>query len=58
MGGDFWDNAAIIILEAESEDTARQIVADDPAVKAYVFQAQGRPFIAHFPTDKFGELRP
>jgi hypothetical protein len=49
MGGDYWDNVALIIFEAEAES----IVANDPAVKAYVFQAQVRPFDVHWVTNKF-----
>ena len=47
MDGDYWDNAALIIFEAKSKDDAESIVANDPAVKAYVFQAQVRPFDAN-----------
>ena len=53
MGGDYWDNAALIIFEAPSQAEAEAIVAADPAVKAYVFQAQVRPFDVHFVTNKF-----
>lgn len=44
MGGDYWDNSAIIILRAPTLAVAEARVAADPAVKAYVFQAQVRPF--------------
>jgi uncharacterized protein YciI len=44
MKGDYWDNVALIVFEAASEAEANEIVANDPAVKAYVFQAQVRPF--------------
>jgi uncharacterized protein YciI len=53
MSGDYWDNAALIIFEAPSQVEADAIVAADPAVKAYVFQAQVRPFDVHFVTNKF-----
>ena len=43
MKGDYWDNVALIVFEAESEEQAQKIVKADPAVKAYVFQAQVRP---------------
>lgn len=53
MDGDYWDNVALIIFEAKSKEEADSIVANDPAVKAYVFQAQVRPFDIHFLTNKF-----
>jgi len=53
MDGDYWDNVALIIFEAGSQAEADAIVANDPAVKAYVFQAQARPFAIHFLTNKF-----
>src|SRR5262245_43893371 len=53
MKGDYWDNVALIVFEAESASQAQQIVKDDPAVRAYVFQAQVRPFDVHFLTNKF-----
>ena len=53
MNGDYWDNAALIIFEASNEDEAKSIVRNDPAVKAYVFQAQVRPFDVSFLTNKF-----
>ena len=53
MNGEYWDNAALIIFEAASQKEAEAIVAADPAVKAYVFQAQVRPFDVHFLTNKF-----
>lgn len=52
MKGDYWDNVALIIFQAESEEEAQAIVKADPAVKAYVFQAQVRPFDVSFVTDK------
>lgn len=53
MKGDYWDNAALIVFEAASEAEAREIVGNDPAVKAYVFQAQVRGFDVHFLTNKY-----
>jgi uncharacterized protein YciI len=53
MDGDYWDNVALIIFEAGSQSEADRMVANDPAVKAYVFQAQARPFDVHFITNKF-----
>jgi uncharacterized protein YciI len=54
MDGDYWDNVALIVFEAESEEQARKIVKADPAVRAYVFQAQVRPFGVSFITNKYG----
>ncbi len=54
MKGDYWDNVAMIIFEAGSEAEAQQIVKGDPAVKAYVFQAQVRPFDVSYISDKYG----
>lgn len=53
MNGDYWDNVALIIFEASSQAEADTMVSNDPAVKAYVFQAQVRPFDVHFLTNKF-----
>jgi uncharacterized protein YciI len=53
MKGDYWDNAALIIFEAGSQAEAEQIVKDDPAVRAYVFQAQVRPFEVIFLSNKY-----
>ena len=53
MNGDYWDNVALIIFEASSQSEADAIVANDPAVKAFVFQAQARPFDVLFVTNKF-----
>jgi uncharacterized protein YciI len=39
MNGDYWDSVALIVFEASSQAEAEAIVAGDPAVKAYVFQA-------------------
>jgi uncharacterized protein YciI len=55
MNGDYWDNVALIIFEAPSQKEAEAIVAADPAVKAYVFQAQVRPFDVHFVTNRLVE---
>jgi uncharacterized protein YndB with AHSA1/START domain/uncharacterized protein YciI len=53
MKGDYWDNVAMIVFEASSQDEAESLVKNDPAVKAYVFQAQVRPFDVSFLTNKF-----
>lgn len=53
MKGDYWDNVALIIFEAASEAAANEIAKNDPAVKAYVFQAQVRPFDVFFISNKF-----
>ena len=53
MKGDYWDNMALIIFEAASQQEADALVAADPAVKAYVFQAQARPFDVHFISNKY-----
>jgi len=53
MKGDYWDNVAMIVFEAPSEAEAQQIAKNDPAVKAYVFQAQVRPFDVLFITNKY-----
>lgn len=55
MDGEYWDNVALIIFEAGSEKEAKEIVANDPAVKAYVFQAQVRPFNVLSLTNKFAD---
>ncbi len=53
MKGEYWDNVAMIVFEASSEDEAETLVKNDPAVKAYVFQAQVRSFDVRFLTNKF-----
>jgi len=53
MKGEYWDNVALIVFEAGSEAEANEIVKNDPAVKAYVFQAQVRPFDVQFITNKY-----
>jgi uncharacterized protein YciI len=53
MKGDYWDNVALIIFEASSEAEANRIAKDDPAVRAYVFQAQVRPFDVSFLSNKY-----
>jgi len=58
MSGDYWDNVAMIIFEAETEKEARELAANDPAVKAYVFQAQVRPFDVLSITNKYGKGQP
>jgi hypothetical protein len=45
--------AVLIIFDVPSQAEAESIVAQDPAVKPYVFQAQVRPFEIHFLTNKF-----
>ena len=54
MEGEYWDNAAFIVFEAESLEAAQRIVAQDPAVESYVFEAQVRPFTVHFISNKYG----
>lgn len=44
MGGDHWDNVALIVIRAPSLAAAQARVAADPAVRSYVFQADVRPF--------------
>ena len=56
MGGDYWDNAALVILEAESLEQAQQVAEADPAVKAYAFQAQVRPFDVFWVTNKYSTI--
>ena len=53
MKGDYWDNVALIVFEAKSLEEAERIVKSDPAVNAYVFQAQVRPFDIQFISDKY-----
>jgi uncharacterized protein YciI len=53
MKGDYWDNVALIIFEAGSQAEADLIAKDDPAVRAYVFQAQVRPFDVSFISNKY-----
>jgi uncharacterized protein YciI len=53
MKGDYWDNVALFVFEAKSLEEAERIVKSDPAVKAYVFQAQVRPFDVSFISDKY-----
>jgi uncharacterized protein YciI len=55
MNGDYWDNVALIILDAATEAEAKALVAADPAVKAYVFQAQVRPFDTSWVSTKYFE---
>jgi uncharacterized protein YciI len=52
MNGDYGDNVALIIFEAAPQVEAEAIVKDDPAVKAYVFQAQVRSMDVHWLTNK------
>lgn len=58
MGGDYWDNAALIVFEAGSQAEADAVVADDPAVKAFAFQAQVRPFDVFFLSNKYSVRAP
>lgn len=53
MNGDYWDNVALIVFEAASPQEAESLAKNDPAVKAYAFQAQVRPFDVHWLTNKF-----
>jgi len=55
MGGDYWDNAAMIVFEAASPEEAQTMANNDPAVKAHAFQAQVRPFDLFWVTNKFQE---
>jgi uncharacterized protein YciI len=48
MRGEYWDNVALIIFRAPSEEAARALVEEDPAVTAHVFQAQVRGFDVHW----------
>jgi uncharacterized protein YciI len=53
MNGDYWDNVALIIFQAASLEEAEALAKNDPAVKAYAFQAQVRPFDVFWLTNKF-----
>lgn len=53
MKGEYWDNMALIVFEAGSQQEADALVAADPAVKAFVFQAQARPFDVQFISNKY-----
>jgi hypothetical protein len=53
MNGDYWTPWRRIIFNVSSQAEVESIVAQDPAVKAYVFQAQVRPVDIHFLTNKF-----
>ena len=53
MNGDYWDNAAMIVFEAASQQEAESVVKKDPAVEAHVFQAQVRPFDMLWLTNKY-----
>jgi uncharacterized protein YciI len=55
MAGDNWDDVALIVFEAPNLAEAERTVAQDPAVKAHVFQGQARPFDVSFITDKFSK---
>lgn len=41
------------MFEGGSEAEAQKIARNDPAVKAYVLQAQVRPFDVHLLTNKY-----
>lgn len=56
MKGEYWDNMALIVFEAGSQQEADALVAADPAVKAFVFQAQARPFDVHFISNKYSPV--
>jgi hypothetical protein len=47
MGGDYWDNVAQIILNVRDRAEADALIEGDPAIRAYVFKAQVRPFTVH-----------
>jgi hypothetical protein len=53
MDGDYWDNVALIVFEADSVEQAEALAKNDPAVKMYAFQAQVRPFDVYWLTIKF-----
>jgi uncharacterized protein YciI len=45
MNGDFWDNVALIVFEAASLEEAETLTKNDPALKAYAFQARSGRFL-------------
>ncbi|NNF58704.1 MAG: hypothetical protein HKN04_10735 [Rhodothermaceae bacterium] len=47
MAGDFWDNVALIVLNAPDLESAEAMVQADPSVQAYIFKTQVRPFTIH-----------
>jgi len=53
MGGDYWDNVALIVVQAPTLADAQRLVDNDPAVIAHAFQAQVRPFDVFWMTNKF-----
>jgi uncharacterized protein YciI len=53
MGGDYWDNAAMILVQEPTLADAQRLVDNDPAVIAHAFQAQVRPFDVFWMTNKF-----
>jgi uncharacterized protein YciI len=53
MGGDYWDNVAIIVVQVPTLADAQRLVDNDPAVIAHAFQAQVRPFDVFWMTNKF-----
>jgi len=46
----------MIVFEAGSQEEADALVAADPAVKAFVFQAQARPFDIRFISNKYSPV--
>jgi hypothetical protein len=44
MKGEYWDNVAMIVFRARTAAQADSMVANDPAVRAHVFQSQVRGF--------------
>lgn len=53
MGGDYWDNVAMILVQEPTLADAQRLVDNDPAVIAHAFQAQVRPFDVFWMTNKF-----
>jgi uncharacterized protein YciI len=53
MGGDYWDNVAMIVVQAPTLADAQHLVDNDPAVIAHAFQAQVRPFDIFWMSNKF-----
>jgi hypothetical protein len=53
MGGDYWDNAALVIFEAATLEEVETMARNDLAMKAHAFQAQVRPFDVFWESNKF-----
>jgi hypothetical protein len=53
MGGDYWDNAALIIFEAATLAEVETMARNDLAMKARAFQAQVRLFDVFWVSNKF-----